>query len=850
MNWRVQLARCLRRQSLRQRYLGVAVFLGCVVVASAVLTERYVSTTSRNSADNIETRNQIQQLSRNARNSVWGAEYALQSYVLSPAPEYRETVTTNLHSARTDVASLGELPWTKSNQLQDLTAQIINNLQALEERSAELMDIRADVDLLFPSVQLMDDTLGPANDNFQTAARLALDEIAADQNPSNMDIHLAFENARHAWIQMISAFRLYVVRRAGIYNNTEQGLQNAGHDVILMLELTQQNLQQLSTLEKAGRLGLQATESLRQLQNLAETWVLGFEEFRKTQESGHWRNDVPLIQNVVQPLFAEIWNRLDRIDEQLEAGAEQDVSIWTDVGQLLNRNLILLSLLAIVFISLGFIFFERTILKPLSQITRAMKAISIGEPHARLPRANCVEAHNLIEAFAHMRRNVHERQVALRHQALHDALTGLPNRALIKDRLQQLILSSERDRKTGFCLLMIDLDRFKEINDTLGHQAGDNVLCEVSNRLNKVLRKSDTIARLGGDEFAILLPEASVQQAKEIAQLIADTIEKPHYHKDRELPVGASIGIAVYPDHGKDTDTLFKHADIAMYVAKQDGLPYSLYSIQHDQHSIGRLALISEFRTAISEGGLILHYQPKLDMHNGTVVGVEALLRWPKWSSVKTEYLIKTAENTSLIKQLTYWVLRTAIRQLAQWQQQSIDLPIAVNLSTWNLSHSDIDETIRSLLHEYDVPPDRLELEITENAMMTNPDRAHAILDRLQALGVRLTVDDYGTGFSSLAYLKTMPVGQIKIDRSFVGDMLDDENDAVIVRSTIDLAHNLGMKVVAEGVSSAEIWDLLEILGCDTAQGYFIAHPMPAENLERWLRSDIRAELSPADIRA
>ncbi|MBU1190568.1 MAG: EAL domain-containing protein [Gammaproteobacteria bacterium] len=850
MNWRVKLARCLRRQSLRQHYLGVAVFLVCVVVASAVLTERYVSTTSRNSADNIETRNQIQQLSRNVRNSVWGAEYALQSYVLSPAPGYRATVLANLQSAQADTAHLRDLHWVKNNRLQGITTQIIDNLRKLDKHAVELMDIRADVDKLFPSARLMDDTLAPTNENFQTAAQLALDEIAAEQNPANLKSHLAFENARHAWSQMISAFRLYVVRRAGIYNNTEQGLLNAGHDVSLMLELTQQYIQELSALEKAGRLGLQATESLHQLEDLAATWAAGFEEFRLTQETGHWRNDAPLIQNVLQPLFAEIWAHLDRIDEQLEAGAVQDVSIWTEVGQILNRNLLLLSLLAIVFISLGFIFFERTILEPLSQITRAMKAIAKSEPHARLPRANSVEARNLIEAFAHMRRNVHERQVALRHQALHDALTGLPNRALIKDRLQQLILSSERDRKTGFCLLMIDLDRFKEINDTLGHQAGDNVLCEISDRLNKVLRKSDTIARLGGDEFAILLPEASVQQAQEIAQLIADTIEKPHYYKDRELPVGASIGIAVYPEHGRDTDTLFKHADIAMYVAKQDGLPYSLYSIQHDQHSIGRLALISEFRTAISEGGLILHYQPKLDMHNGAIVGVEALLRWPKWSSVKTEYLIKTAENTSLIKQLTHWVLRTAIRQLAQWQERGIDMPIAVNLSTWNLSHSDIDETIRSLLLEYNTPPDRLELEITENAMMTNPDRAHAILDRLQALGVKLTVDDYGTGFSSLAYLKTMPVGQIKIDRSFVGDMLDDENDAVIVRSTIDLAHNLGMKVVAEGVSSAEIWDLLEILGCDTAQGYYIAHPMSAENLERWLRSDIRAELPPVDKRA
>lgn len=843
MNWRVHLARSIRRQSLRQRYLGVAVFLGCVVVASAVLTERHISSASRTSANNIEARNQIQQLSRNVRNAVWGAEYALQSYVLSPATWYRETVTDSLLLARKNVDNLHELPWIKKNQLQDVATDILNNLQKLDLRSTELMDIRSDVDRLFPSARLMDDTLAPANANFQTAVQLALDEIAADPDTPSQDIHRAFENTRHAWTQMINAFRLYVVRRAGIYNNTELGLEYAGHDVVLLLELTQQNLRQVSELEKTGKLGLQASESLHQLQKLAVTWTQGFEDFRLMQESKHWRNDIPLIQDVVQPLFAEIWGRLDRIDEQLEAGAEQDVSSWTDIGLLLNRNLLLLSILATIFISLGFIFFERTVLKPLSQITIAMKAIAQGEPHARLPRANSIEARNLIEAFAHMRRNVHERQIALRHQALHDALTGLPNRALIKDRLQQLILSSERDRKAGFSLLMIDLDRFKEINDTLGHQAGDNVLCEISNRLNIVLRKSDTIARLGGDEFAILMPDATVGQAQEIAQLIADTIEKPHYYKDRELPVGASIGIAVYPDHGKDTDTLFKHADIAMYVAKQDGLPYSLYSIEQDQHSIGRLALISEFRTAITDGGLELHYQPKLDMISGAVVGVEALLRWPKWSSVKTEYLIKTAENTSLIKQLTHWVLQTAIRQLAQWHKQGIDLPIAVNLSTWNLSHTDIDETIKTLLIEYNTPPDRLELEITENAMMTNPDRAHAILNRLQALGVRLTVDDYGTGFSSLAYLKNMPVNQIKIDRSFVGNMLEDGNDAVIVRSTIDLAHNLGMKVVAEGVSSEEIWSQLEILGCDTAQGYFIAHPMSAENFQRWLSSDIRANL-------
>ncbi|MDX5446304.1 MAG: EAL domain-containing protein, partial [Zoogloeaceae bacterium] len=555
-------------------------------------------------------------------------------------------------------------------------------------------------------------------------------------------------------------------------------------------------------------------------------------------------------QEVVQPLFAEIWLLLDQIDEQIEASAEHDMNAWRDIGGQLNTNLLLLSLLAMAFIVLGFVFFQRTVIDPLSQLTRAMKAIAKGEPRTRLPRVNSIEARDLLEAFAHMRRAIHARQKALRHQALHDTLTGLPNRKLFRDRLQHTILSSGRGRNPNFSLLMIDLDRFKEINDTLGHQAGDHVLCTIGTRLTAILRRSDTVARLGGDEFAILLPDACLRQAQTIAQLVGKTIEQPLRYHERELPVGASIGIALFPDHGMDAETLFKHADVAMYVAKQNGAPYSVYNPQQDRHSIGRLAMISELRGAIAADGLLLHYQPKIDMRSGELAGVEALLRWPQWSAIPTEYLIKTAERTSLIRQLTFWVLRSALAQAAQWRANGSDFPVAVNLSTWLLGQDDIVTVIESLLTEYGLPAERLELEITENAMMKNPEQARAMLDRLHALGIRLTVDDYGTGYSSLAHLKTMPVDRIKIDRSFVGDMVEDENAAVIVRSTIDLAHNLGLRVVAEGVSSQEVWDVLEILGCDTAQGYFIAQPMPADSLERWLVDGGHTPARHQDLRA
>lgn len=838
MNRRPSIGRFLRQHSLRQRYLGVALFLVMVVVVSAIATERYVSSTAHASAVSIEQRNRIQQLGRSLRNAIWGAEYALQSYVLMPDAGFRAAVESNLRTALIDLAALAGQDWIRTHELQPALQRIDARLDALAGSTRELMDIRADANRLFPSAALMDDVLSPANARFQTAVTVVLAEIEAEGGAQRAEAYRLFQDTARTWSQMIAAFRLYVVRRAGLYSDTARSLDDAGHDVALLLEMTERQLEALTVLEQRQGLDLQGSETLRQLRNATAAWKAGLTRFRSQQGNSHWRSDVPLILEEIQPAFAEVWTQLDRIDERLEGDAERNVSLWAQVAQQLNINLLSLALLATVAIAVGFIFFQHTVLQPLSQLTRAMKAVAKGEPHAKLPRVNSVEAGDLVEAFAHMRRAVHERQRALRHQALHDTLTGLPNRTLLHDRLQQSVLAAERGHQSDFSLLMLDLDRFKEINDTLGHAAGDHVLCEIASRLGGLVRRSDTVARLGGDEFAILLPGMQLRQAQEIAQLIADTVERPLFYQDRDLPVGVSIGIAVHPHHGRDVETLFKHADVAMYVAKRNGLAYSVYNVQQDQHSLGRLALISELRAAIADDALMLHYQPKVDMRDGSLLGVEALLRWPKWSAIPTEYLIRTAEKTSLIKPLTQWVLQTAVRQIAQWHGSGRELAVAVNLSTWNLAHSDIDVTVQALLREHGVPAALLELEITENAMMQNPERAHAILDRLAALGVRLTVDDYGTGFSSLAYLKTMPVDAIKIDKSFVSDMLVDENAAVIVRSTIDLAHNLGMRVVAEGVSSREIWDLLEILGCDAAQGFLIAHPLPAQALHEWLHGD------------
>jgi diguanylate cyclase (GGDEF)-like protein len=422
------------------------------------------------------------------------------------------------------------------------------------------------------------------------------------------------------------------------------------------------------------------------------------------------------------------------------------------------------------------------------------------------------------------------------HQALHDALTGLPNRELFADRVGQAIRTADRELQPA-ALLLLDLDRFKDVNDTLGHHHGDQLLCEVGARLQGALRQVDTVARLGGDEFGVLVPGVTAEGAAAVAEKLRTALHAPLILDGVMLDLDASIGIAVYPDHGNDPAELLQHADVAMYAAKHAHAGFIVYDPGVDQHSPRRLALLGGLRRALERDELVLHYQPKADLHTGQILGAEALVRWqhPDHGLLGPDEFIPLAERTGLIHPLTRWVLDAALRQAAAWRSAGHPLSVAVNVSTRCLLDPSFPDEVADRLHAWQVPAESLVLEVTESAVMADPARALDVLGRLHALGVGLAVDDFGTGYSSMAYLKALPVDELKVDRSFVGQMADSSSDAVIVRSTIDLGHNLGLRVVAEGVESQDTWQELEALGCDTAQGYYLGHPMPATDLERWL---------------
>jgi diguanylate cyclase (GGDEF)-like protein/PAS domain S-box-containing protein len=433
------------------------------------------------------------------------------------------------------------------------------------------------------------------------------------------------------------------------------------------------------------------------------------------------------------------------------------------------------------------------------------------------------------------------------HLSLHDNLTGLPNRASFREQVEQAIDAAD-SHGTELAVLLMDLDRFKEINDTLGHHYGDLLLIELARRLEGVLRSTDSVARLGGDEFGVLVPDVS--ESSSVLELVLSRIlgalEQPFLVDGLPLYVEASIGVARYPAHGADVDVLLQRADVAMYVAKDAGSPHAEYTAALDHHDTASLTLLSELPRAIRDRELVLHYQPKIDVETGELAGVEALTRWqhPTRGLIPPGDFVAAAEKTGLMHAFTLYVLEEALGQIARWERDGHEVTVAVNLSMRNLLDPRLPEQVADALDTWQLSGERLTFEITESAIISDPVATKDVIQRLKALGVGISIDDFGTGYTSLAYLARLPITQLKIDRSFVLAMNRNTDDAAIVRAIITLGHDLDLEVVAEGVETVAAYDQLALLGCDTIQGYLLSRPLPPDELRDWLdqrRSGLKA---------
>ncbi len=438
-----------------------------------------------------------------------------------------------------------------------------------------------------------------------------------------------------------------------------------------------------------------------------------------------------------------------------------------------------------------------------------------------------------------LRSRANELERKATYTATHDEITGLPNRSLFYDRVEQGILFA--NKKHGLVsILLIEISNIKEVYDTLGRTSSDQIIKQVSSRLQGIVLGADSIARIDSNLFAILIDDSTGNHETEIlARKIQNVLEPPFIVERLSFAAHTNIGIVHFPEHGEDVDTLVQKAGVALYIASKNKDGFAVYDPSYDKHSPRRLTLMSELRHAIDRNQLELHYQPKISLENNQIYGAESLVRWnhPKHGFISPDEFIPMAERTRMIKPLTLWVLKSAFQQCAKWRQQGYDFIISVNLSTKDLHDPELPDVISGIAVSTNVNPEWIILEITESSIISQPELTLEILHRLHNMGYKLSIDDYGTGYSSLSYLKKMPLTELKIDRSFVQDMLNSDNDDVIVRATINLAHNLGLQVTAEGIETAEVMEKLKSYQCDIIQGFYISKPLPVSKFDEWIKT-------------
>jgi diguanylate cyclase (GGDEF)-like protein len=776
--------------SLKSRYLFIAAAVSVFLIGGAAIANWYATNVSDSNSRALLQQEKVSQTIGDIRNAIWMADIALNSMLISPQTEHERDTLANLEHAESILAMLKNSPNIDISSLARQVHKLQANLAALHEKVRYLIGQRQDPNWVYPLLPYISQKLLEPNNTFDTAVSSALQEIAEDDGrPYASPLYGQFDELRDLWRRKILNFRAVIIRFAGL-NMVEMTPQE--QNIEKLHEEIEHRLGTLAVLAQQGGLGLATEAALEQMQEASTSWQENWRSAKALRSSSVWRNDINYMKTEIRPIQEKVFYTLWESETAVLAWSARNVSTVQQATNQIIAELWLLAGLALGFVVLVYILINRSVLRPIAGIAHAMSEEG-GERSYRAHERSSREIYQLVTSFNVMRKQIHQRQIALEHQAMHDSLTGLPNRLLLHDRLAQAIHIMKRSGEP-MALLLLDLDRFKEINDALGHQVGDHLLQQVAHRLQEQLRESDTVARLGGDEFAIVAPSTGIEQAKRFADKIVRSIKDVFEIGNQNLYVGVSVGVALYPDHGEDATTLIRHADIAMYVAKRNSLGHSVYEASQDRNSVDKLALVGDLHEELRGGTrLQLYYQPQIDMFTRNVVAIEALLRWthPHLGPISPEHIINMAEHTGLIAALTQWVIDTALREYGDLRDSGNQLGIAINLSAWNLQDPTLPQTVGRALEKHGVPAPALTLEITESAMMNDPVCARSILLELSELGVNLSIDDFGTGFSSLGYLKMLPVNDLKIDKSFVIDMLEDDNDAIIVRSTIELAHNL-----------------------------------------------------------
>ncbi len=719
----------------------------------------------------------------------------------------------------------------------DQLDQLSSNMKLLNEHAHRLFDIRTNINMQYPSMAVSENEILPARDAINLIFNISIDEAEDESlNQSNIEAYELLVHAQKMWGDVISTYRLYLANKFGAVNDSQLDSQEHNVDLLLssMFELTKKLQERVNDNEYS----FETTEQLKTLSYQLNNYLQGFTKVKKIHHSDSWRADASFMRNTILPVVNKIIENLRIFDNFIYVKNKEYVKGMALVSEQQSFYLAVMVFIFVTYSLLVFIFLKRLVFNPLEKFSSSIRSQAFSLDEKELIRlAYTKETFFLVDSFIEMHHQSLVHRNELTHQAMHDSLTGLPNRKALMISLDQNIKVANRDNKS-MSFLMLDLNKFKEVNDTLGHHIGDQLLIKVGDRIKLLLREVDLVARLGGDEFSIVLPSTEKKDAALVASKINKSLKQSFEVAEYSLHIGASIGITEYPNDGQCVNTLMQHADLAMYHSKHNKIEYSFYDADRDSQSIEALALTQDLKRALKEKSLIIYYQPKLAVADQTPIGSEALLRWPHEvvGFVSPEHIIELAEGSGLIDDLTLFIVDQALLDQSKILKHYPELKIAINLSVHNLKNESFVKDIEKIIKKHHINASCITFEITENAMMADPEKSINMMNNLTYLGVKLSVDDFGTGFSSLAYLKKLPVSELKIDRSFVNDIETDPSDKVIVQSTIELAHNLGLSVVAEGIENKASLKLLNEMNCDVTQGYYFSKPLPYEQYAQWLK--------------
>jgi len=825
----------VKRQSLNKQFKIVTVVIALFLLGGWILSNQYVNNTISRNTKSLALRDEVNSEIANLRLSLWQTDNLLNNLMLTQDQEHKRQLNERLRASKQIVLKLKNVHYNNGTEFQRSVDDIQYDNHALQHDIEYLLRKSTDPYWVYPMLSYIDILLD-SNEGFETACTLALQEIVAmKQERISTRLYRLVVKIRSQWRLKILNFRAVVIRYAGL--NTKNIVIQERNIAIIQRGI-KENLLQLEAYKKKGMLGLVTATSLNTMQQSAEKWDKDFINLTVLRKSSKWRRDIQYIKTNISPKQHHLLKDLLLIENRIAKWSSSNIVQLENTTHQINSLFGFLSGMAILLTLSSYILLKRSVLKPIKRIS---DTISTENSYYNISsrQFDSMEISLLIDAFNGMRKQINNRQKALEYQALHDSLTGLPNRALLEDRLKVSISVALRNN-SKVIFMLLDLNRFKDINDTLGHSAGDSVLKISAQRLEACLRETDTVARLGGDEFAIIT-NGDLDEACALIMRISLCVEEDMLINEQHLYISSSIGVAVYPEHGRDVETLIQHADIAMYESKRGKKKYAIYSEKLDANSIDSLALLGSLRGEIYKPTkqLLLNYQPQIDIKTNRVIGVEALLRWthPVFGNIPPEEIIRMAEQTGLISELTKWIIEEAFKHCSMLNSLGLDMHVAINLSAWNIQDPNLPNTLGLLLNKYKIDPTLIELEITESTVMRDPVRAREVLDEISEMGFGVFIDDFGTGFSSLSYLKLLPVNSLKIDKSFVIEMMRDDNDKIIVQSTIELAHNLGLSVVAEGVEDKETLESLSELNCDYVQGYYLSVPLSSKDLIGWLQS-------------